>query len=427
VRVLVVVVLLLLTRRKVPPSRSLDTRGRNGNQKKSFKVFAMVNDATEDTYFWLKLFAASFAIVSGLGYRWFGVHVAACRLWMRRIDKLAVSDGEYVKRPAVEALFTAALKSEDHETVLLYGQRGSGKTSFIRSALNGRRGVISIRISKKTNDEVTKEFIEEVSNKVDFFGSAQNRTFVEDVFSACPVRPVVVVSLEAKTTGEVLEAVLIMCKILSYDMPKKGSPRMIVDISSSRAAIDATMKLEDLRVIGVHVGHFSPPEALLYASERMPASLIDTRRREKIARSVAAKFDGRVLTLKKVCLAIRKGDPTDVDIIDGRIEAEREKVEKKALAGWDIFKEKLAVKLDNDYDVNAVEEVVRLLLQGPQDSSTIIDLLSRKSGDVQRLTRRDIGLFNADAGSPPFNIDPFETVLSLSGKAIESVLRKKYN
>jgi hypothetical protein len=202
---------------------------------------------------------------------------------------------------------------------------------------------------------------------------------------------------------------------------------MVVDISSSRAAIDATMKLEDLRVIVVHVGHFLPPEALLYATDRMPASLIDTRRREKIARSVVAMFDGRVLTLKKACLAIRKGDPTDVDIIDGRIEAEREKVEKEALAGWNIFKEKLSVKLGNDYDVNAVEEAVRLLLQGPQDSYTIIDLLSRKSGDVQRLTRRDVGLFNADAGAHPFNIDPFETVISLSGKAIESVLRKKYN
>jgi hypothetical protein len=120
----------------------------------------MVNAATEDAYFWLKLFTASFAIVAGLGHGWFLARVAACRLWMRRIDKAAVSDGDYVKRPAVEGLFTAALKSEDHETVLLYGQRGSGKTFFIRSALNGRRGVISIRISKNTADEATKELIE---------------------------------------------------------------------------------------------------------------------------------------------------------------------------------------------------------------------------------------------------------------------------
>jgi hypothetical protein len=37
---------------------------------------------------------------------------------------------------------------------------------------------------------------------------------------------------------------------------------------------------------------------------------------------------------------------------------------------------------------------------------------------------KEIGLFNADAGFPPLNIDPFETALSLSGKPIAAVLRK---
>jgi hypothetical protein len=74
--------------------------------------------------------------------------------------------------------------------------------------------------------------------------------------------------------------------------------------------------------------------------------------------------------------------------MDDRIKTEQKKVEKQALDGWKIFTNKLAMKLDNDYDVEAVEEAVRLLLQGPQDIYAITDLLSRKSGDVQRLTRR---------------------------------------
>jgi hypothetical protein len=54
-----------------------------------------------------------------------------------------------------------------------------------------------------------------------------------------------------------------------------------------------------------------------------------------MASVVAAMFDGRVLTLKKACLAIRKGNPTDVDIIDDgsarRARKGVEKSEKEAL------------------------------------------------------------------------------------------------
>jgi hypothetical protein len=166
------------------------------------------------------------------------------------------------------------------------------------------------------------------------------------------------------------------CVVVSvpYDKSKKKGSWMM--LTSELRTATTRRKLEDLRVVEF-VGHFSL-EALLATDGRTSLTL-DARRNSALC---CCKFDGRVLTLKKACLAIRKGNPTDVDIIDRRIEAEREKVEKEALDGWNIFKEKLAVKLGNDYDVNAVEEAVRLLLQGPQDSYTIIDLLSRKSGDA---------------------------------------------
>jgi AAA+ ATPase superfamily predicted ATPase len=65
-------------------------------------------------------------------------------LSFKRISTLIVTDGEFVKRPAIEEAFSAALKSTDYESVLVYGQIGSGKTSFIRSALQGWRGVLVI-------------------------------------------------------------------------------------------------------------------------------------------------------------------------------------------------------------------------------------------------------------------------------------------
>jgi hypothetical protein len=98
------------------------------------------------------------------------------------------------------------------------------------------------------------------------------------------------VSIEEKASGETLEPVLIMCKILAYDKSKKRAPRMAVDLSSSRTAFDATMKLEDLRVIGVQVRHFLEKEALTYAMKRMPRSLTlkDANRIAQIARKVVS-------------------------------------------------------------------------------------------------------------------------------------------
>jgi hypothetical protein len=221
----------------------------------------MVNAATEDTFLWV--FSALFIFISWLGHRFIMVRLAVCRLWMQRLPKVEIADGDYLEREALTGVFKAALRSARHETLMVYGPRGSGKTSFIRSFLGNRRGVISIQISKKSGDEASSELIEAVSTNMDLFGSPQNRRFVEDVFSSCMVSlsPVVVVSVEEKASGEVLEAVLIMCKILAYDKPHKRAPRMVVDISSSRTTNDATMKLEDLRVIGVHVGHFPEKEA----------------------------------------------------------------------------------------------------------------------------------------------------------------------
>lgn len=42
-----------------------------------------------------------------------------------------MNDGEFVKRPAIEGDFLAALIAKDYNTVLVHGQRGSGKTTFI--------------------------------------------------------------------------------------------------------------------------------------------------------------------------------------------------------------------------------------------------------------------------------------------------------
>ena len=387
----------------------------------------MADAAAEYTYFWVKLDAAMFGPLRHVVGTSLDCSTRCCLpLATKRLKRVDVSDGEFVKRPAIERKLSAALKTSPPETVLLYGPRGSGKTSMIHYALGGRRGVFSIRITKDTHNDVCDEFIEKISRRLHLFGIQQDQYFVEDVFSASPRPPIVVVTLDTRCTGEVLDAVVVMCKILSYEMSFQmtRTARFVVDLSSSRAAIDASLRLDDLRCVGVHVGYFSDTEALLYATQRAPESFKNPKRREKIAESVVDCFDGRVLTLQTICRALQRGPPGDLDFIETTIKEEQQRLETLASGGWITFCDLLATKIGIvlDKDARELEEAVKLLLTGPQPDYKIISLLPGKKA----VTPRDIGRFNADTGYHPLAIDPFDSTLSLSGKPIEAVLRKKY-
>lgn len=359
------------------------------------------------------------------GRRWILVRLAALRLASKRLKGVTVRDGEYVKRPEKEKEVLVALKSPNYETVLVYGSRGSGKTSLIGHTLKGRKGVFEIKISEKsTGSDASVEIIELLSKEIDILQKHQDRGFVQDVFAASWVPPIVVVSLEPRCNGEVLESVLTMCKIVSYEQIEKQTARFVVVLSGSRAAIDSSMRLKDLRCVGVHVGNFSRAEALMYTTERVPTTFVDVNRRNQIAERVVDVFDWRVLTLQEVCNALRKGAPGDMKDVDEIIKKEWESAVMTAARGWREFCRKLAEALGDDYSVIAVDKVVTMLKEKPQHINDIADALLANSKSVP-ISPRDIGLFNADAGAHPLAIDAFETTAFLSGKAITAALSKK--
>jgi hypothetical protein len=98
-----------------------------------------VDDPVEVTFFWVKLVMAILALVATTsGRRRIMVRVAALSLWFAQIQPFVLDDGEFVRRQTLETEFETALKTVDSQTVFLYGQRGSGKTSFSLHALSGK-------------------------------------------------------------------------------------------------------------------------------------------------------------------------------------------------------------------------------------------------------------------------------------------------
>lgn len=379
----------------------------------------------EEIYDWLRFLVLVVAVV-GPFHRTILVFLSAQLLALKTTEESPVMDGKFVERSELQKSFLEAVSSIDSETVLVYGERGGGKTSLIHHALKNRKGVIAVQIKKTAHNEAQDEMIENISRKLQIFKSSQpSQLFIEDVFSWCPVEPVVVISLEARCGGDALDGVITASKILSYENRHKGHARIVVDISGSRAAIEAGIQLEKRRVTGIRVGFFSPKEARDYVEERVPKSFKDGLRREQIAGSIVDKFDPHVLKLKNICQLLEKEQPTDKDKVHTLIHHQFQLEKKRAMDGWRSFCKNVETEIEAMLPVESWQKVAKLLLEGRQESYTIIDILEKNA--PKKITQKDIGLANADADYHPFFIDPFDTTLSLAGKAVVEALTEKYN
>ena len=380
-------------------------------------------DVPEKIYFWLR-FVLTAAAVIGVFHRTILVIVSALLLGTKTIPEQPVDGGEFVERKELQKEFLKAISSADSETVLVYGERDGGKTSLVRHALKNRRAVISVLIQDITHKGAQDEMIEKLSRELNVFKVSQSSKYVEDVFSWCRVQPVVVISLEAKCGGDALDGIITASKILSYENRYKGHPRIVVDMSGSRAAIEAGIQLTKRRVIGVHVGFFSRDEALSYVKERVPKSFKDPLRRQDIAQSIVDKFDCHVLKLKRLCELLETKQPSEkseaLEILLEQFCLEM----RQALGGWDSFCQNVETGIDSSLSDDCWRKVVHLLLKGRQEARTITDILKKES--PKRITQKDIGLANADAPYHPLSMDPFGTTLSLAGKAVVAVLTETY-
>mmetsp|Transcript_18427 Transcript_18427/g.50311 ORF Transcript_18427/g.50311 Transcript_18427/m.50311 type:complete len:120 (-) Transcript_18427:92-451(-) len=108
-------------------------------------------------------------------------------------------------------------------------------------------------------------------------------------------------------------------------------------------------------------------------------------------------------------------------------------IEKKsALDGWNSFCQNFEKRMVVSLRPEIFAKVATMLLADEQESVTtceklqegIVEAGSSKSNFV---TRKDIGLANADAEYHPLSIDPFKTTVRLFGKAVVAALSEKHN
>mmetsp|Transcript_2416 Transcript_2416/g.5325 ORF Transcript_2416/g.5325 Transcript_2416/m.5325 type:complete len:352 (-) Transcript_2416:75-1130(-) len=217
---------------------------------------------------------------------------------------------KYIQRKSVEDEFKAALKHHLSPTVLVFGGRGNGKSTVIRNVLAKHDAVIEI--NAKNLDEVTEAICREIHKSL-----PANVTSLKKALLASPVSATILVSVNFDTPGETLRQLVQYSKGISYDAAETHhQPRIILEISNSRAAIEGRLSEEEFRIKGVEVGPFSRGEALLFVTPRIPTCLEDERRRKQLAERIVEKYDLKPTWLQEVCEnlnCITSGDVKDFE------------------------------------------------------------------------------------------------------------------
>lgn len=382
----------------------------------------------EDVYFWLRFAVTAFAAIV-IFHRRIAVTISGVLFAFKTIPPPTL-DGEFVERPQLEKEILNAVSSGNSETVLIYGERGGGKTTLIQHAFKKKRGVMTVGISATSYQEAQEEMIQKISTELHVLSVPQPDKFIEDVFAVVPTSsPIVIVSLEAKCGGETLEAVVTKAKLLSYEQRYKRHPRIVIDISGSRPAIDSGIQFVKRRVVGVHVGQFKDKEALLYVKQRIPNSFSDPLRRGAIASLIVEKFDWHVIILQEICGLLKALQSTNPKEVEALIRKQTRLAEESAWSGWRSFATNLESAASSRISEECWGKVARLLLKGEQQVRVIIEALDEEllaKDTLSRLTPQHIGLANADAPYHPLAYDPFKTTVSLAGKAVAAKLAETY-
>ena len=202
-------------------------------------------------------------------------------------------------RPEVIASLQKALEHYDYKTVLVYGQRGSGKTTAIEQTLGSHLGVVQWTLAADEGPAATKELHERWTRLFDPWKKQYDQDFELDVCASIlnsrGKSLVIVISVESSAKPAALKNVLHFCKTMSYNTQLV---RFVVDISSSRAALQTDLK--KLRIIPVAVGCVTTPEANALVYHKLPNSWTDPQK-QAVSYEITDKFDLLLLTLIEVC------------------------------------------------------------------------------------------------------------------------------
>ncbi|CAM9548135.1 unnamed protein product [Ectocarpus sp. 6 AP-2014] len=213
------------------------------------------------------------------------------------------------------------VQSRYNPTLLVHGERGSGKTVAVRLALHSSESVVHVKLWGKDVSRplfaLAQAIIDTSSVQVTAPGSAP--LVVESALRNIKGRgwkpggasvPIVVVELDKRCSDTDLLGVLLACKRWGDD---ENLAKFVVEAPSARIARGLPISLSDLRVEGVKMRPLAPSEAQQVAVGCVPIAASRNwkgGRQEDLAKYIVSKVGLGMLDLVRVGFAARNArDP----------------------------------------------------------------------------------------------------------------------
>lgn len=312
-----------------------------------------------------------------------------------------------------------ALDDTDFNTVLVYGIRGSGKTTAIEKRLSKRAGVLQWTLSATDGPAATTELKDKWTEVFLPWTKPGDRNF--DMRVCQTIKHIsknnntlaIIVSVESSAKPSALKAVLHFCKTMSYNTQLV---RFIVDISSSRVAVALQTDLKKLRISQVFVGRITQPEAHSLLGRNLPQGWTDPKK-QTVSLAITDKFDWILLNLIEVCKELEEGMSIDEAIahVNKIYEGELMVAENR----WENFDTLVGLKLG---EMQVQVPPPKLFKENTEglDQDGLRALKKMLSFPV-------LVSLVSEVGAPYiFEIDPFTESISLNGRLMKTAFVQHY-
>jgi len=271
---------------------------------------------------------------------WDQVWILFLGLFLLPWKQVKTEISSYVARKELNEHLKRELNDYSYRTVLVYGSRGSGKSTLIKKFLEGKW--VAIDVDVKEGDDVTERIALKLNTNKEYCNS-------ERLYNMCHWclwnDPFIVLSLD-KVSADTFRDIISYCKTMSYDKSTnvmkhsfRRTPRFVVDLSLSRPALSRGINPLPYRFIPIKVGELSLKDATSYLKIRLEKfnTKDHTRLGEEMQKEIEKLKYYNILFLKNICDALDANVIPHIDaakdIIKGSINAEVENY----VGCWDAF------------------------------------------------------------------------------------------
>jgi hypothetical protein len=197
-------------------------------------------------------------------------------------------------------------------TVMVYGNRGCGKSTMLKLIFQGQTGVILLLIKNEQDVQNLNATLISILQIDKEGGTIHDLQLAFTQFTARNKRkPVLILSLEGLSSGKLLRSVLTTAKNLGYDGAKRI--HTVVDLSALFAAHSLTTSPTNLRALPMYVEDIEGADAADFLAKALVARTdVSEIESTTLAQELLSVVGGNFAALEDFILHVSKVDQDDV-------------------------------------------------------------------------------------------------------------------